>query len=170
MMKLSGRDFVTYMLGSTAAPEIAIGMARQKEQCDELVAQIRAGTLQQYYLYAFGKIERMWDYVKAVARKSFKEKRIVENEENKAALLAAIENFLILQDNPENIDLLEDRRMKELMALDRKIIRLFVEFYQQTLSLGVDVNLLGYQKGGDWYPEKQERGAGVPILPKMNHD
>jgi hypothetical protein len=151
--------------GWSAAPEVSIGLARQKEACDEIVAQIRAGNFQQYYSYAFGKIERVWDYVCAVAKRSQREKQVEETNKVKAELYAALNEFNTLINSPEDLNILEDQRIRRINKLDGLIIAGFVAFYQQTLDLGVEVGMFSYQKGGDWYPEKSERGRGVPFLP-----
>jgi hypothetical protein len=151
--------------GWSAAPEVGQGLARQKEQCDEMVAQIRSGTFQQYYLYSFGKIERVWDYVCAVAKRSRKEKDMEENLKVKEELIGAINTLNSLLNEPEDLDILEAQRQRRISETDGRIIDLFVKFYKNALDLGVEVGLFSYQKGGTWYPSKEERGMGVPLMP-----
>ena len=151
--------------GWSVAPEVGAGLARQKEQCDEMISQIRAGTFQQYYLYTFGKVERMWAYVCAVGRRANKERVIRETDEMKDKLLLRINEFNSLINQPEELDLLEDQRLRAISRIDGEIINLFVSFYQNTLDLGVEIGLFSFQKGGNWYPDKQERGMGVPLMP-----
>jgi hypothetical protein len=149
--------------GWSAAPEVGQGLARQKEQCDEMVAQIRSGTFQQYYLYSFGKIERVWDYVCAVAKRSRNDKDIDENAKTSDELITAINLLNTLLNEPEDLDILEAQRQRRISETDGRIIALFVKFYKNTLNLGVEVGLFSYQKGGTWFPTTEEHMLGIPM-------
>lgn len=149
--------------GWSAAPEVGQGLARQKEQCDEMVAQIRSGTFQQYYLYSFGKIERVWDYVCAVAMRFRKDKDMAENLLIKKELIRAINLLNSLLNEPEDLDILEAQRQRRISETDGRIIDLFIEFYKNTLNLGVEVGLFSYQKGGNWAPDPNELIKGISV-------
>lgn len=150
--------------GWSAAPEINDELARQKATCDELVARIRAGTLQNNFSYAFGKVESLWRFVEASAQNAHKETQITETTGLRESLFSKILEYNNLSNFREPIPLFEQERRKKLLRLNGEIIDLFDRFYGKTLQIGVAISLFSLRKGGDWKPDKQTRGAGLPVF------
>jgi hypothetical protein len=159
--------FTPEKAGWSAAPEATQELARQKAICDEGAAQIRAGYQEEAYAYWFGRMESMWRYILAVSRKGSEaaKKQAEEGGKTKEALWGKILAFVTLRNEPqEAMPIFENEKRIKLMALKSDVISLFDSFYQSIIFLGVDCDLLSFQKGGDYKLPQYQRIRGIPTV------
>jgi hypothetical protein len=157
-------DITAEKAGWSGAPQAMEAAVQQKVLCDELVAQVQAGYLEESYPYVLGKLEGAWRFIYAVGKDSKQDEAIKETMDDCVKLRGLVEKHYSMMVSPERLPVLENQRLREMFALKMQIIGLICVFWQEVLILGVKAGIYSYQKGGEWQPSKSDRGMGVPVL------